>query len=285
MNYLDLIWVFFIIVALVPVIRQRMLDASRLRLLRSLEEKRGTRVIALIHRQESISILGLPVARYIDIQDSEQVLRAIKLTDKNLPIDLILHTPGGLVLAAEQIAMALCKHPARVSVFVPHYAMSGGTLIALAADEILMDPNAVLGPVDPQVGQFPAVSILNVLESKPMKDIDDETLILADISRKAIAQVKATVRSIAGEHFPAEKAAQLADLLASGNWTHDYPIPVEEAREMGLNVSTDVPTEIYQLMNLYPQAGSRRPSVEYVPIPYPARPAAPTRGRGGHKDT
>ena len=237
MNFLDFIWIFFIIVTLVPVIRQRMLDASRLRLLRTLEEKRGTRVIALIHRQESISILGLPVARYIDIQDSEQVLRAIKLTDDKVPIDLILHTPGGLVLAAEQIAMALCKHPARVTVFVPHYAMSGGTLIALAADEIVMDPNAVLGPVDPQVGQYPAVSILNVLESKPMKDIDDETLILADISRKAISQVKTTVRSIAGEHFPADQAAQLADLLASGNWTHDYPIQVEEARGMGSNVS------------------------------------------------
>ena len=285
MNFLDFIWIFFIIVTLVPVIRQRMLDASRLRLLRTLEEKRGTRVIALIHRQESISILGLPVARYIDIQDSEQILRAIKLTDDKVPIDLILHTPGGLVLAAEQIAMALCKHPARVTVFVPHYAMSGGTLIALAADEIVMDPNAVLGPVDPQVGQYPAVSILNVLESKPMKDIDDETLILADVSRKAISQVKATVRSIAGEHFPADQAAQLADLLASGNWTHDYPIQVEEARQMGLNVSTEVPTEIYQLMNLYPQAGSRRPSVEYVPMPYRTRPAVPARGRDMHKDT
>ena len=156
--------------------------------------------------------------------------------------------------------------------------MSGGTLIALAADEIVMDENAVLGPVDPQVGQYPAVSILNVLERKPMKEIDDQTLILADVSRKAIPQVKATVRRIAGEHFPAEQAAQLADLLASGSWTHDYPIQVEEARADGINVSTDVPTEIYQLMNLYPQAGSRRPSVEYVPMPYPTRPAVPARG-------
>src|SRR5512142_3264907 len=136
MSLTDFVLIFFVFISLVPLIRQKMIDASRLRLLRSLELKRGTRVIALIHRQESLSILGFPLARYIDIQDSEQVLRAIKLTNKDVPIDLILHTPGGLVLAAEQIARALCKHPAKVTVFVPHYAMSGGTLIALSADEI-----------------------------------------------------------------------------------------------------------------------------------------------------
>lgn len=278
MNLIDLVWIFLIFIALVPLIRQKMVDASRLRLLRTMEGKRGTRVIALIHRQESLSILGFPLARYIDIQDSEQILRAIKLTNQDVPIDLILHTPGGLVLAAEQIARALCKHPAKVTVFVPHYAMSGGTLIALSADEIVMDPNAVLGPVDPQVGNFPAVSILSVLDQKPMKDIDDETLILADVSRKAVRQVIEVVRSIASEHYPAEEAAKLAETLASGRWTHDYPITVDEAKEFGLNVTTDVPTEIYQLMNLYPQSGSRRPSVAYVPIPYPTRPSLPGRG-------
>ena len=87
------------------------------------------------------------------------VLRAIKLTDDDVPIDLILHTPGGLVLAAEQIAHALKNHPAKVTVMVPHYAMSGGTLISLAADEIVLDDNAVLGPVDPQLGQQPAASV------------------------------------------------------------------------------------------------------------------------------
>lgn len=62
------------------------------------------------------------------------MLRAIELTDPSVPIDLIIHTPGGLVLAAEQIARALSRHPSQVTVMVPHYAMSGGTLIALAAD-------------------------------------------------------------------------------------------------------------------------------------------------------
>lgn len=275
MDFLNVLWVVLLIGALLPVVRQRMIDSARFRLFRAIEEKRGSRVIALIHRQESVSILGVPIARYIDIQDSEQVLRAIKLTDPNVPIDLILHTPGGLVLASEQIANALSRHTARVTVVVPHYAMSGGTLIAIAADEVLMDENAVLGPVDPQIGQFPAVSILSAVNQKPPVNVDDQTLILADIARKAIWQVQETVRRLACCHYTPEMAGKLAEELASGRWTHDYPISVEEARALGLNISTELPREIYQLMGLYPQAQQRRPSVEYNPIPYPHRPVLP----------
>jgi ClpP class serine protease len=275
MDFTLLLLIFLIISALQPVIRQRLLESNRTKLLRLLEARRNSRLITLIHRQERLSFLGFPLARFIDINDSEAILRAIKLTDPHIPIDLILHTPGGLVLAAEQIATALCRHPAKVTVFIPHYAMSGGTLIALAADEIVMDENAVLGPVDPQVGQHPAASILAVLEQKSIDQVSDETLIMADMARKAQRQVKDTVRSILKERVNAEIAENLAEILTSGRWTHDYPIPVEEARQLGLPVSTEVPAEVYQLMSLFPQSGAGRPSVEYIPLPYPThRPPA-----------
>lgn len=275
MDFGVLLFIFLSISMLQPVIRQKMIEANRIKMFRMLEEKRGTRVISLIHRQERLSFLGFPVARYIDINDSENLLRAIKLTDPDVPIDIILHTPGGLVLAAEQIANSLCRHPGKVTVFIPHYAMSGGTLIALAADEIVMDENAVLGPVDPQIGESPAVSILSVLEQKPISEISDETLIQADIARKAIRQVRDTVKEILLAHMPEERAAEIADILSSGRWTHDYPISIGEAKQLGLQVSTEVPTEVYQLMNLFPQSETRRPSVEYIPTPYQARPARP----------
>jgi len=267
MDFFSLLWLFFIISSLQPVLRQRMLDAARQRLLEQLERKRKSRVIALIHRQETMSLLGFPLVRYINIEDSEAVLRAIKMTDRDIPIDLILHTPGGLVLAAEQIARALIRHSAKVTVFVPHYAMSGGTLIALAADEIVMDENAVLGPVDPQLGQHPAASILRVLERKPLSEIDDEMLMMADIAEKAIRQVKRTVCELLSDKMPVERAEEVAHTLASGVWTHDYPITVSEARELGLPISTEMPEEIYQIMALYPQTAQRRPSVEYIPVP------------------
>ncbi|MBN1537212.1 MAG: ATP-dependent Clp protease proteolytic subunit [Anaerolineales bacterium] len=275
MDFTLLLMLFLIVSSLQPVIRQKILEANRTKMLRSLEEKRGSRVIALIHRQERLSFLGFPLARYIDINDSEELLRAIKLTDPKIPIDLVLHTPGGLVLAAEQIATALCRHKAKVTVFIPHYAMSGGTLIALAADEITMDDNAVLGPVDPQLGQHPAVSILSVLEQKSIDKVDDETLIQADMARKALRQVKDTVKRIVAERMSPDAAENLADIMTSGRWTHDYPISVEEARQLGLPINTDIPTEVYQLMNLFPQAGGGRPSVEYIPVPYREKKSGP----------
>lgn len=279
MSILDLFWVFFIISSLLPAIQKRMLQAARLKLVRELEQQHDSRVITLIHRQETMALLGFPLMRYIDIDDSEDVLRAIKLTDDEVPIDLVLHTPGGLVLASEQIAHALCRHPAKVTVFVPHYAMSGGTLLALAADEIVLDENAVLGPVDPQLGEYPAVSILKVVEQKDVNEVDDKTLILADVARKAIAQVQARARAILGEHLPAERAQNLATALSEGRWTHDYPITVEEARELGLPVSTEMPEVVYKLMTLYRQPTQRRPSVQYIPVPY--RPAGGKEsGRG-----
>ncbi len=277
--FFQLFWLFFIFSALSPYITQQTLFSARARKIAELERKRGSRVITLIHRQESVSLLGIPLSRFINIDDSEQVLRAIRMTDKDVPIDLVLHTPGGLVLAAEQIAEALKRHPAKVTVFVPHYAMSGGTLIALAADEIVMDENAVLGPVDPQLGQYPAASILKVLEAKDPKDIEDQTLILADVARKALEQVKRTVKGLLADKFGEEKAEEVATLLSQGTWTHDYPISVEEARAMGLPVSTQMPAEVYALMDLYPQAHGGRPSVQYVPIPQQREAPRPTGRR------
>lgn len=271
MGLSDGIWLLFLVIALQPMLRQRMLVAGRRRLIARIERERHSRVIALIHRQEMMSVLGFPLARFINIEDSEEVLRAIQLTDPHLPIDLILHTPGGLVLAAEQIANALVAHQAKVTVFVPHYAMSGGTLLALAADEVVMAPHAVLGPLDPQIGALPAASILHAVARKEAKDVDDQTLILADVAAKAQRQVQALVRRLlAGNGWDTERAGTTAVALTEGQWTHDYPITVAEARDLGLPVTTAMPPDVYEFMQLFPQPGARRPSVEYVPVPYPA---------------
>jgi ClpP class serine protease len=271
MKFNEIFWIIFGILSLlsfiVPALRKKLLQKARVAKLRELEKKRESRAITLIHRQETFAFLGIPIFRYIDIEDSEKVLRAIRMTDPEVPIDLIVHTPGGLVLAAEQIAYALCAHQAEVNVLVPHYAMSGGSLIALAADHIVMDENAVLGPVDPQVQDLPAASILDAVSKKDVNELDDETLIMADISRKAVRQVKETIVRIVSGWMDGEEVEALAEKLASGTWTHDYPIRVEEAEALGLPVSTEVPEEVYELMELYPQSSQRRPSVQYVPAP------------------
>lgn len=269
-----LFWLVLIAVVLQQVYGANRPEVARNQLLDRFQQERKSRVIALIHRQDIVTLFGVPVSSSISIEDSEAVLRAIRLTPENQPIDVILHTPGGLVLAAEQIAKALIQRKAKVTAFVPHYAMSGGSLIALAADEIVMDPNAVLGPVDPQVGSMPAASIVKILTMKRPENIDDDTLILADVAAKARTQVGTFVAEVLTKHLPKPKAVALATTLSDGRWTHDFPITVEMAKGLGLPVTTDMPRTVYDLMDLYPQGGRGRPSVLYVPL----RPSLPERG-------
>jgi ClpP class serine protease len=268
----QLVWLFFMLSALQPVLQQRLLESSRQRLISRIERRRKSRVILLVHRQETMSLLGFPLMRYNDNNDSEDVLRAIELTDPEVPLDIVLHTPGGVVLAALQIARAVRNHKGKVTVIVPHYAMSGGTLIALSADEIVMSRHAVLGPVDPQLGQYPAASLLKVVSKKPIAEIDDQTLVLADVAEKAVNQIRESVQDLFTRSVSAEKARELAELLSTGTWTHDYPITFEQAHRLGFKARSDVPAEFMQLMSLYPQPVRRRPSVEYLPGPRRAEP-------------
>jgi ClpP class serine protease len=265
-----LFWLLFLYLLIHPQVQIKSLQAARLRVIRRIEEKYGWRVITMIHRQERIGFLGFPVYRYIDIEDSEAVIRAIRTTPPGQTIALILHTPGGLVLAASQIAMALKRHKGKKIVIVPHYAMSGGTLIALAADEIIMDPDAVLGPLDPQLqtpkGVFPAPSLVKVIKEKGER-ASDETLILADVAEKALKEIQLLITKLLEDKMSKDKAIEIAKRLTEGYYTHDYPITVEEAKELGLPVSTNVPPEVYELMELYPQALQQRPGVEFLPRP------------------
>ncbi len=271
-----LFWLIFLFILLSPTLNYSRMRAARLDLIRRFEQKYRMKLITLIHRQEKVSIFGIPVYRFIDIDDSEAVIRAIRMTPKTMPIALVLHTPGGLALAATQIAMALKKHPAKKIVIVPHYAMSGGTLISLAADEIWMDPNAVLGPLDPQLtiqqyGSLPAPSIVKAAELKG-KEASDQTLILADVAKKAIKGMEETIYKLLVDKMGEEKAMELAKILTEGRWTHDHPITVEEAKKLGLPVKEGIPEEIYALMELYPAPMMQKSGVEYIPHTAPTVP-------------
>jgi len=268
-----LFWLLLFAVLIAPYWQYKSLQAARLRLISAIEKKYGFRVITMIHRQERIGFLGIPMYRFIDIEDSEAIIRAIRTTPPNKPIALVLHTPGGLVLAAAQIAMALKRHPAKKIVIIPHYAMSGGTLIALAADEIWMDPDAVLGPLDPQIAtkagaHVPAPSVLKVAKMKG-NQASDETLMLADVAEKAINEIQDLIVRLLRDKLGEEKAKEVAKRLTEGSWTHDYPITTDEAKALGLPIKTEVPPEVYELMALYPQTQQQRPGIEYLPYPSP----------------
>jgi ClpP class serine protease len=185
-----LFWLFFGFLVLQPLLTGRWYAVRRAQSLRAIERLHASRVITMIHRQEKRSLFGFAVSRHIDLEDAQTIIAAIKDTPADMPIDFVIHTPGGLVLAAMQIARAVQAHKAKVTVYVPVYAMSGGTLIALAADEIVLGEFSMLGPIDPQIAGLPAASIVKARDSKPLEGVFDLTLVLADVAEKALAQVK-----------------------------------------------------------------------------------------------
>lgn len=268
LDFGTLLIIYFIFISLQPLLQQRTQEVMRHRKISAIEKERGSRVILLVHRQETMRLLGFPIVQYINMNDTEEIIHAIRMTDPDMPLDVILHTPGGVALAALQIARALRDHRGRTTVFVPHYAMSGGTLIALAGDEIVLGPHAVLGPIDPQIEGKPAAAIIEAAARKPVAEVDDDTLILESISRRAIAQLQLAVFDLLGDKFPEERRNELAAILTSGKWTHDYGITAGEAKSMGFAVSTDLPAAVYDLMRLYPQPVRRTPNVEYLPFPH-----------------
>ncbi|MFQ6116748.1 MAG: ATP-dependent Clp protease proteolytic subunit, partial [Candidatus Bipolaricaulia bacterium] len=232
-------------------------------LLAKLEEERKSKVITLIHRKES---WPWPEEgekdegkESITIEDTEHILMEIHQTPHDKPIDMIVHTPGGLALAAETIAMALKQHQARVTAMVPFYALSGGTLIALAADEIMMDRYSVLGPLDPQIGGWPAVALIRLLERKPPEAISDEMLILAEIAQLSVAQMKTFVKWLLEDRLPQDKRETIAEFLTGGYVTHDTPISLDSGWGLGLNVTEGLPEEVYQLFGTWKFGPCERP--------------------------
>jgi len=156
------------------------------------------------------------------------------LTRLERPVVLLIHTLGGPVLPVVQIAKAVQRH-GEVAAFVPHHALSGGTFVSLAAKSIHLWPNAVLGPVDPQIGRFSASALLSVLQSKPVEAIDDFTLALAHEAKKAMAETLRLTKAFAGDD------PLMLRRLVSGETTHSYPIDFDEARSLGLKVKTAAP--------------------------------------------
>lgn len=143
-----------------------------------------------------------------------------------------------------------------------------------------MSPSAVLGPVDPQIGEYPAASIWAALERKDPNELDDKTLILVDISRKAQRQVRDFVAELLRKQFSDERAAELGTALSEGRWTHDFPIDVKLCHELGLKVSTELPTRAASSCDSIrsPGADVLRWSTSRFPFDTPRAARHPERG-------
>lgn len=91
----------------------------------------------------------------IQEEDMEGFMAALYKMDKSSGLDLFLHTPGGSVSATEGIGNYLKSvFNNNINCYVPHMAMSCGTLLAMACRTIYMGKHSCLGPIDPAIGMY-----------------------------------------------------------------------------------------------------------------------------------
>lgn len=194
----------------------------------------------------------------IDDNDKNAFMQAVCGLDRSKGLDLILHTPGGQIAAAESLVCYLkALFGKDIRVFVPQIAMSAGTMIALSAKEIVMGKQSNLGPIDPQYG---GVSCAGIIEefSQACEDVAKNPamaqvwgIIISKYHptfigdcKKAIVWADTTVRKWLIENmfseYPnaEEQAEKVVKKLSSHNvtYSHSRHIEVEELRELGVKI-------------------------------------------------
>jgi ClpP class serine protease len=220
--------------------------------IRRMQERRGSSVICVVHSASMHSEL-------VDMTTAKDVLKALAAVDPNAPLDIVLHTPGGVSFHGWQIARALKAHRGHKTVFVPYFAWSAGTIIALAADEIVMGQHAALGPIDTQYDGVPVSAWVSVLKQKPRKKIDDVTLFLGERSARLMRDDHAKAVDLMRGVYSRRDAERIAHTLNDGNLTHGYPITFQAARKLGLKVTNAMPDEPVEIVHEFrdPDMGYR----------------------------
>jgi ClpP class serine protease len=202
----------------------------------------------------------------IDRNDVVGFVDMLHNIQEDAPIDLLLHTPGGDVDACEKL-IALIHAKTGESAFrviVPDMAKSAGTLMALAANTILMSDSSELGMIDPQFcmkdsqGNEFSHSVMEYLEayqehaqalqSNPKNQV--ALLMLDGFDPKVVRKfqgIRDRVRIFAEDLLkrrgaPASRISQ--ELMSSARWkTHGQPIKHADATQIGLPVLYLTPTD------------------------------------------
>ena len=217
-----------------------MIDAAT----RSFAAARGSVVVRVVHHGPD---------QYVDKQTAIEVLDVLRQAGRDARVDVVLHTPGGLSSATQQILHALKSHRGPKTAYVPYSAKSAGTMIALACDKIMMGPSAVLGPIDPQLGYLPAKLLSELMEEKNVDRIDDEMVIISKMAKRAVEDSRRFACEYVNAAHMTGDSCSLTDDLIGGGRNHDYPILPHEAMSLGLTVGTEVAEEVFTICKPPPE--------------------------------
>jgi ClpP class serine protease len=211
---------------------------------------RGTVVIDVVH-DISESLTGrdkLPVR--ISYEQAFEIAERIR-SAKGHPIAVILHTLGGYAFPSEMIAQALKNFKGRKTAYVPYVAMSGGTAIALATDEIHMGPDAALGPIDAQYHGFPADAYARLIKEKSKDRIDDSTLLISYIVEQREQDARERAFELMNPRHIKDKSdpKKVINALMDESKHHGSRISADAAEKLGIRVARSCPKEVYTLVD------------------------------------
>jgi len=246
--------VFFVLSGILfSLVRQFLVDYHIKQLISDYEKTHNARVFYFIHRKRSLGIFGISLYEYLEVYDAHRFLRDLKSVPENRNLVIIIHSPGGELLAAMQIAKVLKEWKGKVSVVVPYYAMSAGTLIALSADTIYADRNVAFGAIDPQIPvannrYISAADLYRACMENSTISMQDR--ILCEMGRKAMKQVENFLRKVVLKDRDEKVVKAVINTLLYTERSHDFPFLAENLREMGLNVVFEIPHELRKLSDL-----------------------------------
>ncbi|WP_291844896.1 hypothetical protein [Maricaulis sp.] len=228
-------------------------------------ESGNTVLIDLIHDLGDDFVGRDSAQQQIAFDEAFEAVASIRQANPRAKIVVVLHTLGGYARPAHMIALALKQHLAKarekghynpkrepqVVAYVPYVAMSGGTMIALAADKVVMDPTASLGPIDTIYGGFPTEAYKELLAQKGPLATQDVLVMLAHEAEKYDRYAGKVARDIVNPvHRVDEKVEHhIADTLSAGTLSHSQAITPKDAKGLGVNVSTKIPDLIYGLVD------------------------------------
>jgi hypothetical protein len=201
--------------------------------LQAIWPRKGRTVIAVIHEGD----LGL------DAEDATDVCAVIQQLGPHDPVDLVLHTHGGSAAAANRIAAALVRRR-NTAAFVPFYAESAGTELALATEKIFLGKDAHLSPIDIHIEGTPARDIVQLAREQGA-GASEGLRLAAKVAERALRDEAKSVVSLIHRGHKKHGGPWLAKKLTDGGLYHGEAIRMARARRLGLNVRSGVPSALY----------------------------------------
>jgi hypothetical protein len=225
--------------------------------------------------------------------DKNGFMATIHGMDRSKGLDLLLHTPGGDVAAAESLVSYLrAMFGTDIRAIVPQLAMSAGTMIACACQQIIMGLHSSLGPIDPQLGRMAAHGVMEEFKTAAEEIRDDPAKvavwqpIIAKYSPTLIGECQKAIKwsndmvhewlttgMFAGTTKPGPKARANEVLKELGDHaltlSHARHIDYERAKEIGLNVApleddNDLQDDVLTVHHLWMQTLADGPVVKLI---------------------